>query len=53
MLPVRYQIREVEIVRDTIIKIDIGQGALNNIFVDQATVTIPASTAAPGKAKPL
>ena len=38
------QIREVEIVRDTIIKLDIGQGALNNIFVDQATVTAPAST---------
>jgi hypothetical protein len=38
------QIREVEIVRDTIIKIDIGQGALNNIFVDQAVVTLPAST---------
>ncbi len=40
----KYQIRDVEIVRDTIIKIDIGQGALNNIFVDQATVTAPVST---------
>jgi hypothetical protein len=39
----KYQIREVEIVRDTIIKIDIGQGALNNIYVDQADVTVPAS----------
>jgi hypothetical protein len=39
----KYQIREVEIVRDTIIKIDIGQGALNNIFVDQADVTAPVS----------
>ena len=39
----KYQIREVEIVRDTIIKIDIGQGALNNIFVDQANVTVPVS----------
>ena len=38
------QIREVEIVRDTIIKMDIGQGALNNIFVDQALVTTPVST---------
>ena len=38
------QIREVEIVRDTIIKLDIGQGALNNIFIDQATVTAPVST---------
>jgi uncharacterized Fe-S cluster-containing MiaB family protein len=26
------QIREVEVVRDTIIKIDIGQGALYNVF---------------------
>ncbi len=33
----------MEIVRDTIIKLDIGQGALNNIFVDQATVTAPTS----------
>ena len=38
------QIREVEVVRDTIIKLDIGQGALNNIFIDQASVTAPAST---------
>jgi hypothetical protein len=38
------QIREVEVVRDTIIKLDIGQGALNNIFIDQATVTLPTST---------
>lgn len=37
------QIREVEIVRDTIIKIDIGQGALYNVFVDQAEVTVPVS----------
>lgn len=35
------QIREVEIVRDTLIKIDIGQGALYNVFVDQAEVTLP------------
>lgn len=38
------QIREVEIVRDTIIKIDIGQGALYNVFIDQADVTAPASS---------
>lgn len=37
------QIREVEIVRDTIIKIDIGQGTLYNVFVDQLEVTNPAS----------
>lgn len=35
------QIREVEIVRDTIIKIDLGQGALYNVFIDQAIVTEP------------
>jgi hypothetical protein len=37
------QIREVSVVRDTIIKIDIGQGTLNNVFVDQATVDVPVS----------
>lgn len=37
------QIKEVEVVRDTIIKIDIGQGALYNVFVDQGEVTVPAS----------
>lgn len=37
------QIKEVEVVRDTIIKIDIGQGALYNVFIDQATVTNPVS----------
>lgn len=39
----KHQIREVEIVRDTIIKIDIGQGALNNVLIDQLTVTVPVS----------
>lgn len=42
-LILKNQIKEVEIVRDTIIKIDIGQGALYNVFVDQAEVTIPAT----------
>lgn len=42
-LILKNQIREVEIVRDTIIKIDIGQGALYNVFVDQTEVTIPAT----------
>lgn len=37
------QIKEVEVVRDTIIKIDIGQGALYNVFIDQTEVTVPAS----------
>ena len=38
------QIREVDIARDTIIKIDIGQGALYNVFVDQTEVTVPVSS---------
>lgn len=37
------QIKEVEVVRDSIIKIDIGQGALYNIFVDQAEVVDPVT----------
>lgn len=37
------QIKDVNVLRDAIIKIDIGQGALNNVFVDQTEVTIPAS----------
>jgi hypothetical protein len=38
------QISEVEIAYENIIKIDIGKGALNNVFVDQADVTVPVST---------
>ncbi|MGQ0829336.1 MAG: hypothetical protein ACT4ON_13190 [Bacteroidota bacterium] len=38
------QIIEVTVLRDTIIKIDIGQGALYNIFIDQLDVNAPAST---------
>ena len=37
------QIKEVEVVRDTIIKIDIGQGTLYNVFIDQLDVTNPVS----------
>lgn len=37
------QITEVEISNGTIIKIDIGKGALNNVFIDQADVTLPTS----------
>lgn len=37
------KVREIEIVKGTIIRIDIGQGALKNLFVDQANVTLPAS----------
>ena len=42
-LILKNQIREVDVVRDTIIKIDIGQGALYNVFIDQADVTAPVS----------
>ena len=38
------QIKDVNVLRDTIIKIDIGAGTLNNIFIDQADVTNPASS---------
>lgn len=38
------QIKDVNVLRDTIIKIDIGQGTLNNVYVDQVEVTVPAST---------
>ena len=37
------QIKEVGVLRDTIIKIDIGQGALYNIFIDHLDVTAPTS----------
>jgi hypothetical protein len=39
----KYQIKEIEILRDAIIKIDIGLGALNNFYIDQTTVTLPVS----------
>jgi hypothetical protein len=42
-LILKNQIIEVVVVRDTIIKIDIGQGALYNIFIDQLDVTAPVS----------
>ncbi len=42
-LILKSQIRDVNVLRDTIIKIDIGQGALNNVYVDQVDVTNPAS----------
>ena len=37
------QIRDVNVLRDTIIKIDIGLGALNNVFIDQTAVDAPVS----------
>ena len=40
----KHQIREVEIIRGTLIKIDTGQGALNNIYLDYLTVSIPVTS---------
>lgn len=37
------QIKEIEVVRDTIIKVDIGQGALYNVFIDQLDVLSPVT----------
>jgi len=39
----KQQIREVSVINDTVIKIDIGQGALNNIFIDYPTVSNPVT----------
>jgi hypothetical protein len=39
----KQQIIEVSVLRDTIIKIDIGLGALYNIFIDQVDVINPTS----------
>jgi len=35
------QVREIEVIKTNIIKIDIGQGALDNIFIAFADVTVP------------
>jgi len=35
------QVREIEVIKTNIIKIDIGQGALDNIFIPFADVTVP------------
>lgn len=40
------QIIEVSVIKTNVIKIDIGQGALNNVFIPYATVTSPV-TASP------
>jgi hypothetical protein len=37
------QIREISIVRDTIIKLDLGRGALYDEFIDQSAVDVPVS----------
>lgn len=38
---IKFQIREIAIVRDTIIKLDTGEGPLYNVFIDYASVTVP------------
>ena len=40
---IKSQIREISVIRDTIIKIDNGEGALYNVYVDQSVVDVPAS----------
>jgi hypothetical protein len=40
------QIEAIEALEEDIIKIDIGKGALNNIFIEQRDVTVPASVSA-------
>lgn len=42
-LILKSQIKDVNVLRNTIIKIDIGQGTLNNVYVDQVDVTDPVS----------
>jgi hypothetical protein len=39
----KQQIRELSIVNDTLLKIDIGQGPLNNIFLEYGEVSDPAT----------
>lgn len=41
---IKSQIHEITVLYGNIIKIDIGEGALYNVYVDQSTVTIPTST---------
>lgn len=36
------QVREVNVVRDTIVKIDLALGARNCIYIDSDTVTLPS-----------
>ena len=38
---IKSQIREIGIINDTIVKIDIGQGALNNVFINHSEVSDP------------
>ena len=37
----KQEIIEISILKDTIVKIDIGQGALNNVFINHPEVAIP------------
>jgi hypothetical protein len=38
---IKSQIREIEVIKTNIIKIDIGRGALENVFIAFADVTVP------------
>jgi len=40
---IKSQIREISVIRDTIIKVDTGEGALYNVYVDQSIVDVPVS----------
>ncbi len=40
---IKSQIIEVSVIKTNIIKIDIGQGALNNVFISQPDVTLPVN----------
>jgi hypothetical protein len=40
---VKNQIREISIVRDTIIKLDLGKGSLYDDYIDQSSVDVPQS----------
>jgi hypothetical protein len=40
---VKSQIREVGVIRDTIIKIDLGRGSLYDEYIDQSVVDVPLS----------
>ena len=40
----KQQIREISVINTTIVKIDIGQGALNNIFIVHAEVSSPVTS---------
>ena len=42
----KQEIIEIGIIKDTLVKIDIGQGALNNIFINYPEVSVPQTPSA-------